>query len=266
MRTALSISIIAGILIFSNCTPNNKSNSSATIPPVVLHIEQAGSLCDFIADSKIKQISSLTLTGNLNFYDASCVRAMEGLSFLDLSNANITGDRFMEERCLDEFLSSNLYSIAIPDNGFFSSNAFKDYHSLRLIEIIVSENNKLYSFVDGVLFDKNKTTLIRFLKEGTSSYVIPNCVKEIKNYAFRYSRNLTKLTLPEDISKIEDYAFEFCEKLIELHIKNPTPIPLKSYVFDYEVRNNCILYVPKGSYNAYWLAPGWGDFKHIVEE
>ena len=41
---------------------------------------------------------------------------------------------------------------------------------------------------------------------------------------------------------------------------------IRGYEFEYDVRQKCTLYIPKGSYNVYWTAPGWGDFKNIVEE
>ena len=30
-------------------------------------------------------------------------------------------------------------------------------------------------------------------------------------------------------------------------------------------KEKCVLYVPQDSYQDYWLAEGWGDFKNIVE-
>ncbi len=40
---------------------------------------------------------------------------------------------------------------------------------------------------------------------------------------------------------------------------------INSSVFDNVDKEKCILYVPHGTYQDYWLAIGWGDFKNIVE-
>jgi hypothetical protein len=56
--------------------------------------------------------------------------------------------------------------------------------------------------------------------------------------------------------------------LTEIHSKRIMPLSLSgtSNTFTNVNKTTCKLYVPKGSYSAYWLAPGWGDFLNIIEE
>jgi hypothetical protein len=53
--------------------------------------------------------------------------------------------------------------------------------------------------------------------------------------------------------------------LTEIHCKNPTPPSIDSYCFSNVNKTTCKLYIPKGSYFAYWLS-NWGDFENIIEE
>jgi len=64
------------------------------------------------------------------------------------------------------------------------------------------------------------------------------------------------------VTSIEDYAFSGCTKLTEIYCKNSTPPSLRSNTFYNVNKKTCKLYVPKGSYTAYWLQ--WG-FDNVIE-
>ena len=53
-----------------------------------------------------------------------------------------------------------------------------------LTEIIVDEQNPVFASDDGVLFDKNKTTLIKYPEGRKGEYTIPDSVIEIISDAF----------------------------------------------------------------------------------
>ncbi|MBQ9832218.1 MAG: leucine-rich repeat protein, partial [Clostridia bacterium] len=78
----------------------------------------------------------------------------------------------------------------------------------------VSEDNAYYCGDAGVLFDKNKETLI-YYPQGKSddSYIIPDGVTHIKGWAFESCGYLTKLTVPSSVTNIEEYAFIWCDNL-----------------------------------------------------
>ena len=93
--------------------------------------------------------------------------------------------------------------------------AFKDFTGLKKFE--VNENNEEFTAEDGVLFDKDKKTLLSYPdnKEG-EEFVIPEGVEEIAPHAFDNCKNLKKVTLPESVKKIGKGAFENCENLEEV--------------------------------------------------
>ena len=126
------------------------------------------------------------------------------------------------------------------------------------------EGNINYSDVDGVLYNKDKTLLISYPNAKSVSYKIPNSVTSIERGAFDGCVNLTSITIPNSVTSIGKYAFNGCEELVNIYNYNSTPL-IVSNVFTSDTKNNCTLNVPKGSYNAYWSAKEWGDFKTIIE-
>ncbi|MBR6568057.1 MAG: leucine-rich repeat domain-containing protein, partial [Clostridia bacterium] len=89
----------------------------------------------------------------------------------------------------------------------------------KLKEITVSADNETLCAVDGVLFSKDMTTLIKYpeAKEDVS-YTIPSTVTTIKEYAFRNNDKLTSVTIPEGVTTIEQYAFEDCDALTSVTV------------------------------------------------
>jgi hypothetical protein len=90
----------------------------------------------------------------------------------------------------------------------------------NLTSITVDNANANYSSLDGVLFNKNKTTLILFPGGKGGSYTtIPNSVTSIGDYAFEFCTNLTSITIPNSVTFIGD-AFQFCTNLTSITIPN----------------------------------------------
>ncbi len=69
--------------------------------------------------------------------------------------------------------------------------------------ITVDKGNPNYCTVDGVLFNKNKTTLMQYpcLRMATS-YTIPDTVTKIDMDAFSYARLLSDISIPDGVTKI----------------------------------------------------------------
>ena len=93
---------------------------------------------------------------------------------------------------------------------------FKTCYPLTAIN--VDEGNKYYSAIDGILFNKQKTTLITYprAKQG-NTYAIPNGVTEIVDFAFAYAK-LASISIPDGMKRIGSYAFFECERLTSITI------------------------------------------------
>ena len=101
---------------------------------------------------------------------------------------------------------SGISSINIPENVTdIEPNAFA---FSGLTEIKVDENNKHYADKDGVLFDKNLSTLIYYpsSKPGTE-YSVPDGVTRIEDYSFVGKPILQKIIIPDSVTAIGNNAF-----------------------------------------------------------
>ncbi|MBR6018146.1 MAG: leucine-rich repeat protein [Paludibacteraceae bacterium] len=89
-----------------------------------------------------------------------------------------------------------------------------------LREINVEDGNYVYSSQDGVLYNKDKTTLIVCPRSKRGSVAIPNSVTEIMDRAFSDCFRLTSVTIPNSVRRIGDYAFGWCTSLTNVIISN----------------------------------------------
>ena len=103
-----------------------------------------------------------------------------------------------------------LTSVTIPDSvTTIGVGEFFDVQNLT--GIFVDEGNPNYSNDSyGILFNKNKTELIRAPGKINGSYIIPDSVTTIGDYAFCWCWSLTSVTIPDSVTTIGDYAFNEC--------------------------------------------------------
>ncbi|MGN1317157.1 MAG: leucine-rich repeat protein [Acutalibacteraceae bacterium] len=84
----------------------------------------------------------------------------------------------------------------------------------KLTDISVDAANTNYCDVDGVLFNKNKTTIIQYPKgKSGTSYAIPSGVEKIEEKCFSGCNLLESVSVPESVTDIGEQAFYYCGKL-----------------------------------------------------
>lgn len=107
----------------------------------------------------------------------------------------------------------NLKNISIPASvKTLNAGAFDLCSSLKNINVDVQ--NTAYTTIDGVLFDKEVTTLLRFPEASEKQeYTIPDSVKVIDLGAFYKNNNLITVTIPKVVTEIGFFAFDGCKNL-----------------------------------------------------
>lgn len=105
------------------------------------------------------------------------------------------------------FQSTGVEEFNIPEN--VESIAATFISSSNLSRINVDSNNKYFTSVDGILFDKDSTRLIKYPENRDgNSYEVPNTVKTIDANAFISCKNLQTIVIADSVEKIGDSAFD----------------------------------------------------------
>lgn len=82
----------------------------------------------------------------------------------------------------------------------------------------VDPENKLFSSMDGVLYNKDQTILYKCPESFSGIFNIPASVKKIDGGAFSECKNLTSVNFPDELEEIMSNAFTGCTELTEIEI------------------------------------------------
>lgn len=100
---------------------------------------------------------------------------------------------------------SSLTTVKLSKNvSFISESAF--YNSATAF--VVDSGNKKFSSEDGVLYDAEKTTLLKFPSYKSGDYETPDTVKKISMMAFRSCHKIKNITIGEGITELYKLCFE----------------------------------------------------------
>lgn len=171
---------------------------------------------------------------------------------------------------------NNLYDVLIDEGvEYIDYSAFQNCTSLCKITIpgsVVGIGPRAFAGCTG-LWSVNISEGVQYIgneafEDCTSlwSVSIPNSVTEIYSSAFRNNTSLYNVVIGNSVSYIEDEAFAGCSNLQNIVSLNSTPpMCTDANVFANVDRDFCLLFVPKGSVEAYMDDPVWGMFPFILE-
>ncbi len=137
------------------------------------------------------------------------------------------------------FWYGEVTSIMIPESlTNIALGVFELSNHENLKAINVDSNNQTYASIDGVLFDKNITTLVKYPVAKTDiSYTVPDSVTTIGEGAFIKCSELWELTIGSNVTNIQEYAF-YESSIRILGYKD-------TYVYNYAIENNILFIVLK---------------------
>lgn len=169
-------------------------------------------IIDNQAFSNCMKLTNIILPESLISIEESAFLNCMALTSIDIPDNVVSIGEFA-------FYSCNELSMIFIGSGTTSigDGAFSDCPSLK--EFVVSKENIKYCSVDGVLFNKDKTTLLLYPNAKTNtSYSIPNTVIIIGYTAFSSCTKLTSITIPNNVTTIGDSAFADCAGLTSITI------------------------------------------------
>ena len=243
-----------GLFAFSECKNLKQINFSSDLEKI-----EAGAFME-TGITELKLPDSVKYIGASAFYgcgDLSMVTLPKNLEFLGMSNFvwskldnNISNGNFIVDgwyityKALDSTypkvlsipegtigMAEQSYSyiyekendttkIIIPSSlKTISDNSFRYYFGLEEFE--VADNNPYLYAEKGVLFNKDKTKIIRFSPSSPIvNYTFPNTITSTSPWAFCYCQNLSSVTMDNELSELGGSAFKGCKNLSSVEFSN----------------------------------------------
>mgnify|MGYP002673765330 FL=1 len=224
---------VLGDYMFSGCS----ALTSLILPSNVTEIGNSAFVnCRGLTSMKIP--SSVTNIGDCAFLNCS------GLTSLVISSGVTKIGDSAFRNC------SGLTSLVIPSGvteiGFF---AFRNCSGL--ISLVISSG-----VIDGSAFENCS---------GLTSLIISSGVTKIDSSAFKNCSGLTSLVIPSGVTEIGWFAFENCSGLTSIYVYAEHIYTSGLVAFEGCDKNNCKVYVPKGTYDYYIKYSDFRYFKNIEE-
>ena len=178
-----------------------------------------------------------------------------------------------------------LTSVVIPSSvTLLYQQSFSGCYSLKSIR--VDENNRTYDSrnnCNAVIETATKTLML-----GCQGTIIPKGITSIADRAFINCEKLDSIKIPYGVTYIGENAFRSCSDLVYVEIPNSVlTIGYDAFDYCYNIQTivskikdpegmnmgwafsssygSAILYVPKGTKQAYQNKSGWSDFYYIEE-
>ena len=152
------------------------------------------------------------------------------------------------------FKHSKVTQLTTPDSlKYIGYNAFFDSQELKTVqlaknvktlgrgpfrmctelsEIIVHEENEFFAVVDGVLYNKHLSSVIRCPQKLLGNVVIPHSATRINAYAFEWCTEIENINIPEGCVFIGNSAFSVCENLSDVVLPGSMEY-IDQYAFSY---------------------------------
>lgn len=238
---------------------------------IKINVETAGTIPSIIPLERRWKITQLSIAGNLNGTDIDYLRTMGGgyssgsyswdhdrktpgpLETLDLSRANIVSGGLPYKHT--EYFDGRTQRSSIEDYFKYQGDS-QEFQGSRDGHVYGSKNITSNNVISNEMF-LGCWRLVNI--------ILPNNVTRIDDITFLDCWHLTNLYIGEKVNSIGSHIFYSCGRIKEIHIRCLKPPTLKENTFSsYNFKKeNCKLFVPKGTMSAYWMA--WG-FDNIFEE
>jgi len=114
------------------------------------------------------------------------------------------------------FAGCALTEVFLPASVTHFSNAV--YQCPTFVSIRVNLANQVFTSIDGMLYDKQVTAVLRCPEGRTKPVTLPPTVHHVGRMAFHHCVNISSVTLPDAVDSIGQMAFYRCTKLERISI------------------------------------------------
>lgn len=237
-------------------------------------------LIDKATNTLMRGCSSTIIPNTVQIIGQHAFASCLGLSEISIPNSvtTIENNAFSDCRALT--------SVVIPSSVTeIMGRVFSGCYSLKSIR--VDENNRTYDSrnnCNAIIETATKTLML-----GCQNTIIPRGVTSIAAGSFTNCEKLDSVKIPYGVTYIGEYAFQSCSDLVYVEIPNSVQtIRYDAFSGCYNIQTivskikdpggmynmewpfsssygSAILYVPKGTKQAYQNAYGWSDFYYVEE-
>jgi hypothetical protein len=160
--------------------------------------------------------TNLVIPSHINNLPVACIGEEafaynNGLTSVDIPNTVTIVENYAFLQC------SSLETITIPKS--VTSIGLLAFLGKSIKAIRVDIGNMHYKSMDGVLYSKDSSVLIKYPSAKTDlSYTVPDTVVTISASAFYQSNNLISIVIGSNVKEIQDAAFSECQNLSSLYL------------------------------------------------
>lgn len=265
--------------------------SSSTLSADIA-LNEAGTLALKLDADKLFGYDCLKVSGNINATDLRTIRSMAGrdaegnrtrghLRELDLTDANIVvgtdyymmenGKKLIVEKDASVpdkvFAQTRLQKIILPKAGIknFGKGVWAYANKLKEVQMTATADAD-FCFVDGIVYNSDKTILLEALPLQTEGVDVPKGVTTIADYAFAGCNLMPRVSLSNDVKTIGKEAFANCWSMKEFKVfAKDVPQLNGANVFNGANIESCLLTVRAGQKTRFQNTAQWKDFANIVE-
>ena len=246
-----SFSSVEGVLFSYDkktivCCPPGGKKGAYTIPDNVTTIGVGAFMsCD--------GLTSVTIPNSVKSIERGAFGYCFGLTRIDIPSSVGTIGEYAFSAC------TGLTRIDIPSSvSTIGEGVFDDCEALK--EINVDPDSRSFSSAEGVLFNKDKTTIILYPEGKKGEYTIPSSVNTVDSEAFEECAGLKAVTIPESVKTIKERAFSGCSNLAMVRWRGDARVKVSDHAFNTSSQEKRVLRVSKGHANEFidlkWVKEG----------